>query len=474
MELQLSRRLQAIPAVDRVLADPRARRLEREYSRPVVLDCVRRLLGEWRERIRTGAWDKDIDQDGVAADVLRRLPEFLAIRECPHLRRVINATGIVLHTNLGRAVLPRQAIRAVVSAAQGYSNLEFDLEHGARGSRHSHVAALLQELTGAEAAAVVNNNAAAVLLTISALAAQTEVVVSRGQQVEIGGSFRIPDIVRQSGAALVEVGTTNKTKISDYREAIGEKTGALLHIHTSNFRVVGFTQAVSLPELAELGRDKDLPVISDLGSGSLVGTESLGASDEPTVQACVQAGVDVVTFSGDKLLGGPQAGIIVGRKRYIDKIKAHPLARVVRTDKLTLAALEAVLRLYKQQRHWEEIPTLQALFADEDELYRRAQELAEALKRSLAQDASVQVRPDLSEAGGGSLPGIQFSGWAVVIAPKRPPAQDLQRKLREQPLPVIARVHKDQLFLNVRTLLPGDSEAVSEAVNAAMGAGDQP
>lgn len=470
VESMPSQAVRVVPAVGRVLQHPKVKALEQTFPHSAVLEAVRELLDQWRGRIMDGRIQpKGLTQEAVTADVVKRLLSVLEQKNRPNLRRVINATGVVLHTNLGRAVLPEQAAMAIMEVARGYTNLEYDLQEGTRGSRQSHVAALLAKLVGAEAALVVNNNAAAVLLTISAIAAGRDVIVSRGQQVEIGGSFRIPDIIRQSGAFMVEVGTTNKTRITDYANAITEQTGALLQIHTSNFRVVGFTQSVPLKDLVELGRRHSVPVISDLGSGSLIDLRGLGVTDEPTVQECIAAGADVVTFSGDKLLGGPQAGIIVGRKRWVDMIAKHPLARAVRSDKLTLAALEAVLRLYRENK-LEEIPTLSALYTSVEELQARAEQLQQELSSAVGNLVELKVVEDPSQAGGGSLPGFELPGRAVAVKPVKGTAHGLQRRLREVHPAVIGRQQQDRLLLNVRTLLPGDIEAVVDAFVQALSA----
>ncbi|MBU0514779.1 MAG: L-seryl-tRNA(Sec) selenium transferase, partial [Proteobacteria bacterium] len=352
-----SEELRRIPAVDDLLRDPVVARLVEEYTRPVVVEAVRRVLDHVRQQIiehEQGAPDPAAIVDLVQAETSR------AVR--PRLRRLVNATGVVVHTNLGRSVLAETAIEAVVRAARHYSNLEFDLALGKRGSRYALVEDLLTGLTGAESALVVNNNAAAVFLSLQTLAAGREVIVSRGQLVEIGGSFRIPDVMARSGATLVEVGATNKTHPYDYERAITENTALLLKVHTSNFAVIGFTAEVDLPTLVEIGGRHGLPVMEDLGSGTLVDFGPFGVGREPTVTSCLEAGVDLVTFSGDKLLGGPQAGIILGRREYLDQIKKNPLHRAVRVDKMTLAGLEATLNLYRDPRRARElVPTVRML-----------------------------------------------------------------------------------------------------------------
>ncbi len=366
----------------------------------------------------------------------------------PSLRPVLNGTGVVLHTNLGRACLSSQAVDAVCQVAKGYSTLEYDLPQGQRGSRHSHVEHLLQELTGAEAAMVVNNNAAAVLLILSAMAKGREVPVSRGELVEIGGSFRVPEVMEQGGCILREVGTTNKTHLTDYERAIGAETALLLKVHTSNYRIIGFTESVALPDLVALGHHHGLPVVEDLGSGVLCDLSHLGIP-EPTVQASIAAGVDVVCFSGDKLLGGPQAGIIVGKQQYIQTIKQHPLARAVRVDKMTLAALEATLQSYAQETHWSDIPTLSMLNAPMELLHQKATALCEMV---LACGMEAEVVAEQTQVGGGSAPGRNLSTYVVAITPKDEDVVALERRLRLYDHPIIGRISKNRYYLDVRTL----------------------
>lgn len=371
------------------------------------------------------------------------------------LRNVVNATGIVLHTNLGRSPLPKKALDRLTKVASGYSNLEYSLKAGKRGERYNHINKLLCDITGAEDALVVNNNAAAVLLSLSALASGREVVISRGQLVEIGGSFRIPDVMAQSGAKLVEVGTTNKTHLRDFERAINENTALILKVHTSNFKLVGFSSHVSNEELVDLGRKYELPVVEDLGSGVLLKLDSFQNLREPTVNDSIKAGVDIVTFSGDKLLGGPQAGIIVGTKKLISKIKQHPLTRAVRVDKLTLAALEAVLMLYKYQQY-DEIPIYKMLLKTEKELQKDAEKLAKGLREVIGAKGEVCVIDDVSEVGGGALPGEQMPTKTVAIKHNTMSADTLAKKLRNVKIPVIGRIKKDRLLFDLRTMFQDD------------------
>lgn len=377
----------------------------------------------------------------------------IAQKLSPHFKRVINGTGVVIHTNLGRSLLSRATTERLVQAGAYYSNLEFDLATGKRGSRYSLVEDLLCELTGAEAALVVNNNAAAVLLALDTLAKDREVIVSRGQLVEIGGSFRIPEVMAKSGAKLVEVGATNRTHLSDYQRAITPETAMLLRVHTSNFRIIGFTAEVSPEEMVALAREHDLVTMEDLGSGSLIDFSRFGFPKEPTVYEIVQAGVDVVTFSGDKLLGGPQAGIIIGRKDVIDRIKKNPLNRALRIDKFTLAALESVLREYfDADAALKNIPTLAMLTITGEELKKRGQRLARLLKKRLAEQCRVQLVPTISRVGGGALPEFNIDSWAIELQPLAMKLSTFEKGLRKLAIPIIGRIESEQFLLDVRTI----------------------
>ncbi len=370
-----------------------------------------------------------------------------------HLQAVINATGVIIHTNLGRSPLAKMAEAAVTSIAGTYSNLEYDLNQGERGSRYSHVEELLVQVTGAEAGLVVNNNAAAIMLVLDTLAKGGEAIVSRGELVEIGGAFRVPEVMARSGAILREVGTTNKTHLRDYREAITPETKVLLRVHTSNFRILGFTENVPLPDLANLAHEHGKLIIEDLGSGVLIDLSQYGLPKEPTVQESINAGVDVVTFSGDKLLGGPQAGIIVGRKDLIKQIKANQLTRALRIDKMTLAALESTLKLYLlPELALREIPTLRMLTEPEQNVGKRAQRLAAAITEACGEEVEVTVVADSAEAGGGSLPGTAIPSSAVAVKPSWSRAVDLERWLRHQKPAVIVRVNQERILFNTRTL----------------------
>jgi L-seryl-tRNA(Ser) seleniumtransferase len=378
-----------------------------------------------------------------------------------NLRRVFNGTGIVVHTNLGRSLLPEHTTRQLALASTHYTNLEFNLSTGKRGSRYSLVEDLLCDLCGAEAALVVNNNAAAVLICLDTLANGGEVIVSRGQLVEIGGSFRIPDVMKKSGAKLVEVGATNRTHRYDYEHAISGQTSLLLRVHTSNFRLIGFTSQVSAEELVELGKKHQLPVMEDLGSGSLVDLSVCGLPSEPTVQEVVKSGVDVVTFSGDKLLGGPQAGILAGRGDLVAKVRRHPLMRAMRVDKLTYAALEATLGEYVAGRASRTIPILGMILATPDAVMERAQHVAE---RARAGVLDVDVRPGRSAVGGGTTPGLELPTWVVALRHPTRSADWLDGWLRRQEVPVVGRIDSDWLLLDLRTALPGEDDLVAETL----------
>jgi L-seryl-tRNA(Ser) seleniumtransferase len=393
-------------------------------------------------------------EDAEVERALRRHAE-------PKLKPVINATGVVLHTNLGRAPLARAAVERVTAIAQGYCNLELDLDEGERGSRYAPVVELLCSLTGAEDALVVNNCAAAVLLTFSALAGGREAIVSRGELVEIGGGFRVPDVMRQSGATMIEVGTTNRTRVADYEAALSERTGLLVKVHRSNFAVVGFTEEATTRELAALGQARGVPVFEDLGSGSLRALHAEGLSHEPTVASVVGAGADVVAFSGDKLLGGPQAGVIVGRKAVLERLRKHPLNRALRIDKLTVAALEATLELYRDGREDEAIPTRAALLVSASTLQARAQRLS-----GLLGTLPHRVVESEGRVGGGCMPLAAPGSWAVALPGAR--AAELHEQLRAGAPPIVARIVDDEVWLDVRCLSDTELEVVARAVQRAL------
>ncbi|NOZ30290.1 MAG: L-seryl-tRNA(Sec) selenium transferase, partial [Chloroflexi bacterium] len=421
--------MRKLPSVDRLLRAPELAQVIADWGHELVTDAIRRAVDRAREAVLSG--HPCPEQGVLIRDAMAEIERVTR----PSLNPVINATGVIIHTNLGRAPLSAAARGAMVAVARGYSNLEYDLEAGRRGSRYDHAVALLRQLTGAEDALVVNNNAGAVLLALAGVAAGREVIVSRGQLVEIGGGFRVPDVMRQSGARLVEVGTTNRTHLRDYEAAIGPETAALLRVHQSNFRIIGFTTEVSLAEMVALAREHGLAVIDDLGSGTLLDTTAYGLAPEPRVQESVAAGADLVTFSGDKLLGGPQAGIIVGRERWVRALRRHPLARALRVDKTTLAGLQATLLHYLRGEAEREIPVWRMIAARPEDLERRARTWAEALQ---AQGVEAAIAATQSAVGGGSLPGETLPSTAVVLTPRS--AEALGRALREGDPPVVARV----------------------------------
>lgn len=451
----------SLPSVDRLLGDSRLASLAETYGQPRVAEQARRTLDAARQAIAGGRPAPELE-DLVASVVQAAQAAWRS-----GLQPVINATGVVIHTNLGRAPLSEEAVEAMARAGAGYSNLEFDLESGERGSRHAHVEGLLRELTGAEAALAVNNNASAVLLGLSALAQGKEVIVSRGQAVEIGGGFRIPDVLRQSGARLVEVGTTNRTYLGDYDDAITHETAGFLRVHSSNFRVIGFTHGVEIHELVGLARRRGVLVLDDLGSGCLLDTARYGLMPEPLVQESIAAGVDVAFFSGDKLLGGPQAGIIAGRKALLDRIKRHPLTRAVRIDKASLAALAATLVHYLRDEATERIPVWRMIAAPLTDLEERAKTWAGGL------GVATQVVDGRSMIGGGSLPEEGLRTRLLAFLEEDLPggltAQVLAERLRTGTPSVVARIERGRVLLDPRTVLPGEDPQLVQALRVALG-----
>jgi L-seryl-tRNA(Ser) seleniumtransferase len=464
-----SQLLRKIPKVDELLAAREVKELLAIHPVEVVREGIRNGLERLRQTIQSAAKAEDITNETFTLS--RLLPLFqeeIAKQVSPHLRRAINATGVVIHTNLGRSPLSERALRAVEEVSKGYSNLEYDLSEGTRGSRYAHVEEILLRLSGAEEGIVVNNNAGAVLLALNTLAAGKEVIVSRGELVEIGGAFRIPDVMARSGATLREVGTTNRTHLRDYEEAINDNTALLLKVHTSNYRVVGFTAEASLEELVRLGMKYNRPVLNDLGSGCLIDLSVYGLEKEPTVQEAMAAGADVVTFSGDKLLGGPQAGIILGKKELIDGIKANPLNRALRIDKLTLAALESTLIAYLSEGGAiQEIPTLRMLTIPLEDLRKRARRLARLLKGE-TNGASIEIIKENSQVGGGSLPLQNLPTWAVTVKPRKARVEALETELRNQDPPIIARITDDRLILDFRTIQADEFRTIVHGMAQAL------
>ncbi len=441
--------LSKIPSVDEILKSPQGIRYLQSTPRRIVLKAVREVLAKTRNCIIRGNPPGEITVDSILPDIQRVIRELSAYK----LKPLINATGVVIHTNLGRAVLSEEALENTMRIAGNYSNLEYEIKRGRRGKRYSHIRDILVELSGAEDTVVVNNNAAAVLLCLRVFAYAREVVVSRGELVEIGGSFRIPEVMQSSGAILREVGATNKTHISDYENALSGNTSLLLKVHPSNYQLIGFTEEVPLKELVRLGKTYRIPVMSDLGSGCMVDLERYGISGEQTVQDVIRTGVDIVTFSGDKLLGGPQAGIILGKKKFIERIQKDPFLRALRIDKMTLASLEATLKLHlDEEKAVEKIPTLSMLTQPVERIKKRAQRISASLKRQISARATVEIAADQSRAGGGSLPETDFPTFVVAIKPAFLSVNAFEKRLRESNPPVIARIQDDTLLVDARTV----------------------
>lgn len=452
-------KLRQLPAISVILEQEQIKDLETLHPHSRVVEAASEVVQGLRETIlqEQNKGQINFDLNKIVDLVIKQVSE----KARPSLRKVINATGIVLHTNLGRAVLAQAAVKAINDIAGNYSNLELDLATGERGTRYSHIEKLLCRLTGAEAGLVVNNNAAAVLLVLSTLAKGKEVIVSRGQLVEIGGSFRIPDVMAQSGAVLIEVGTTNKTHLRDYENAVTEQTVLFLKVHTSNFKIIGFTSDVAGPDLVELGRGKNILVYEDLGSGVLVDFSKFGIVHEPMVRESISAGVDVVTCSGDKLFGGPQAGIIVGRSELIGKIRKNPLTRALRIDKFTLAAMEATLSLYlDEEKAVREIPTLNMITMPWEELRLRAEKLAAGMREKIGLKTGIEIIEGFSQVGGGALPEENIPTALVSLRPLKMTVNSVEEKLRKMDPPVLARIQKDRLLIDPRTMLDGDADLI--------------
>ena len=454
--------LRKLPKIDEMLQDEHLIFFTEIMPRQVVVETLREVIDMVRREIIDGRREEIPAVEELAGLVKQRVFE----EQGKSLRRVINATGVVLHTNLGRANLSRRACESVLEAAGYYSNLEYDIKKGSRGSRHDHVEQLIRKITGAQAAMVVNNNAAATMLCLSALARGKEVITSRGELVEIGGSFRIPEIMEESGAHLLEVGATNKTKPADYRKAFhGEMTGAFLKVHTSNYKIVGFTQEVSIRELAALRDESEefsVPVIYDMGSGLMTDLSGCGIG-APTVTEALKEGADVVLFSGDKLLGGPQCGVVIGKKEYVDRMKGHPMARAFRVDKMTLAALEATFFEYQDsKRAMREIPVLRMITETGIRLKEKAEKLCGQLSEA-APSLEFMVEPCRDQVGGGSAPLVMLEGYAVTVSGEDFNAERSERLLRKEELPIIARVARDKLWLSVRTIEETEFKWIREA-----------
>jgi len=452
-----------IPSVNELLESPPLRDMVDRVSHSVVVSGVRTFLSDLRDDVQNAASEIKVP---TATELAERIAEWIVKDETPSLRPVINATGILLHTGLGRAPLAGEAIQAMSEVAAGYSSVEVDLASGERSQRVLAVQDLLTQLTGAEAAVVTNNNAAATLLTLTALAHNREVIVSRGQLIEIGGSYRLPDVMTASGARLREVGTTNKTRLADYEQAVGEETGALMNVHTSNFRVVGFTEQVNTADLVSLGRKHKLPVIDDIGSGALIDLSKYGVHDEPIAGDSIKAGADVVLFSGDKLLGGPQCGIIVGKRAAIAKIAKHPMMRAMRVDKLTLAALAATLRLYRDPEAAElSVPLLALLGTPIENLRMRAQRMAPQLADCSAV-ATAEAVDDVTYLGGGSVPTQHIETCSVAVTPSKGSLSEFAARLRNGCPAVFGRICQNRFLLDLRTVFPHQDIKLIAAIKA--------
>lgn len=453
--------LRSIPPMNTLLDQLPLDDLPGAHSDDFIKESLQALLEDIRGEIRSGLYPEDtVSMD----DIFDRLADYVEGNSAPTLTNVVNGTGVIIHTNLGRAPLPLAARDQVKKVARGYANVEYDLVSGQRGHRNDHVEEILKQITGAEAVHIVNNNAAAVLLLLNTLARDKSVVISRGELVEIGGSFRIPDIMACSNTRLQEVGTTNKTRASDYIEAIDETTAALMKVHHSNYKIIGFTEEVSAEELAGMAHERGLIMINDLGSGLFIDMQEFGLPYEPTVQDMVKAGCDVVTFSGDKLLGGGQAGILAGKKDIIDRVKKNPLSRALRVDKLTLGAMEATFRLYlDQKKALKEVPVLHMLSQSQADLRAKAGRIWEMI-RYLKLPLDVDLTEVNSRVGGGAYPEVDLPSVAIVLTSQTMTAEDLEAQLRSYRTPIITRVHKDSVMIDVRTLQEGDENILCEAL----------
>jgi L-seryl-tRNA(Ser) seleniumtransferase len=462
--MEIRQRLSQLPSVDECLKSSYGGKWLDSFPRKLVLRGIREVIDSRRKEILNGT-TADVSIDAISHDIEKTIKKYSAYK----LRPLINATGVVIHTNLGRSILSDKAIDHVTKTARSYSNLEYEITTGKRGKRYSNIKDIIKELTGAEDAVVVNNNAAAVLICLDTFAKGKEVIVSRGELVEIGGSFRIPEVMKASGAILREVGTTNKAHLADYENALCGNTALLLKVHQSNYRVIGFTEEVPIEKLLKIGKEYKIPVIDDLGSGCMIDLKKYGVHGEPTVQEVVRTGADIVTFSGDKLLGGPQAGIIIGKGKYIQRIQQNPLLRAMRIDKMTLASLEATFMQYlDEEKAIKEIPTLRMLTESADVIKRRAKKILASLKKDIADRARLEVVPDESQAGGGSLPEINFPTFAVSVKPLNISVNELEKRLRLGSPPVIARIKGDALLMDARTVQEGEIKMLANSVIAAL------
>jgi L-seryl-tRNA(Ser) seleniumtransferase len=463
-----------MPSIERLLQSRTARRLSADLSRDRVRDLLREITDEMRKEMSDASHQSSVvtetpglelqTTDALIDEIERRLDARAAGLEKSSLKRVINATGVIIHTNLGRAPLARAAIDAVSDVATHYSNLEYDLERGTRGRRESHSQALLARLAGSQDATVANNNAAAVMLVLNTLAEGGEVIVSRGELIEIGGSFRIPDVMEKSGARLREVGTTNRTRITDYERAINERTRLILRVHPSNYRIIGFTERPAAGEVAELARRAGIPSFEDLGSGCLIDLAPFGVTDEPVVAHSLKAGISVVSFSGDKMLGGPQAGIIAGSRDIIDRVRQNPLMRALRVDKMTYAALEATLRLYERGAAQTDVPVIRAIARTREEIARRAAQFREALIEATDGRFTASLEEGRSVIGGGSAPQVELPTVIIAIEDNKLSAARLEEQLRSYRVPVIARTERDRVLIDLRTVAEDEQAIILDAL----------
>ncbi|HEX8185519.1 MAG TPA: L-seryl-tRNA(Sec) selenium transferase [Blastocatellia bacterium] len=474
-----SQLLRSLPSIERLLTRPVAERISLELTRDRVRDLLREIVDEIREEVRTGnpaagsghpaGTSSDfcsLAPDSLLSEIERRLEERAKVSNQPSLRRVINATGVIIHTNLGRAPLARAAIEALSGVASHYSNLEYDLRRGERGARESHCRELLARLAGSEDAIVANNNAAAVMLVLDTLAGGGEVIVSRGELIEIGGSFRIPEVMEKSGARLREVGTTNRTRIQDYEQAINDRTKLILRVHPSNYRIVGFTERPALEEIAGLARRANIPSFEDLGSGCLIDLAPYGVKDEPVVGESLKAGIGVVSFSGDKMLGGPQAGIIAGSREIIDRVRRNPLMRALRVDKMTYVALEATLRLYERGVAEREVPVIRAIRATREGIGERAARLRESIEQLTTGRLKTSLEAGDSVIGGGSAPQVSLPTVLVAICNEKESAASLQERLRGHRIPIITRAERDRVLIDLRTVTEDEEPLILDAIAA--------
>jgi L-seryl-tRNA(Ser) seleniumtransferase len=467
--------LRALPAIERLLARPAAIELAAQMGRNQVRDLLRQITEELREQIMAGTWAAESEDAPRALlfEIEQRLQRRAQRETKPSLRRVINATGVIIHTNLGRAPLPPAAIEALAEVASGYSNLEYDLERGERGHREVHCQKLLAELLGSEDAVLVNNNAAAVLLVLNTLAQGGEVIVSRGELIEIGGSFRIPEIMERSGARLREVGTTNRTRISDYERAINENTKLILRVHPSNYRIIGFTERPTARQIAELARRAGIPSFEDLGSGCLLDLSRYGVADEPIASESLRAGISIISFSGDKLLGGPQAGLIAGQRQLLERIKKNPLMRALRVDKLTCAAMEATLRLYQRGLATSEIPVIRAITTARDQINQRALKLKEQIERATNGRLRASIQDGYSVIGGGSAPEVKLQTVLIALRGEDMTAESIEARLRANSTPIIARIEQDRVLIDLRTVFEEEERIILDAIAAIAGSAGQ-